>query len=89
MASIKNEDVLSSTALLSSGLQLFADLHKGQYSYDLAWDELKRRYEQPHVIAQAYEEKVLELPKIERDVADRLNRLSVLLRKCCYSLEDD
>ena len=85
-------DVSSSTALLSSGLRQYqhiADIHDGQYSYDLAWDELKRRYEQPHVIAQTCEEKLLEFPKIERDVADRLNRLSVLIKGCCYSLAND
>ena len=70
-------------------IQHFADIHDGQYSYDLAWDELKRRYGQPHVIAQACEEKLLEFPKIERDIADRLNRLSVLMKRCCYSLADD
>ena len=35
------------------------------------------------------EEKLLEFPKIERDVADHLNRLSVLMKRCCYSLADD
>ena len=70
-------------------IQHFADIHDGQYSYDLAWDELKRRYGQPHVIAQACEEKLLEFPKIERDVADRLNRLFVLMKRCCYSLADE
>ena len=50
---------------------------------------MKRRYGQPHVIAQACEEKLLEFPKIERDVADRLNRLSMLMKRSCYSLADD
>ena len=70
-------------------IQHFADINDGQYAYDLAWDELKRRYGQPYIIAHACEEKLLAFPKLEREVADRLNRLSVLMKKCCYALADD
>ena len=70
-------------------IQYFADINDGQYAYDLAWDELQRRYGQPYIIAHACEEKLLAFPKLERDVADRLNRLSVLMKKCCYALADD
>ena len=53
-------------------VQHFADINDGQYAYDLAWDELKRRYGQPYIIAHACE-KLLAFPKLKRDVADRLN----------------
>jgi len=38
-------------------------------------------YGQPHIITQACE-KLIAFPKIEREVAERLNNLSVLI-KCC------
>ena len=74
---------------VSNNIQHFADIHDGQCAYDLAWEELRRRYGQPYVIAQACEEKLLAFPKMERDVANGLNKLSVLMKRCRYALADD
>ena len=74
---------------VGQNIQHFADIHDGEFAYDLAWDELKRKYGQPHIIAQACEEQLLGLLKFDKDVAERLNKLSVLMKRCCYALADD
>ena len=67
------------TTEVSQDIQHFADVHKSSHHvYDLAWNELGRRYGQPYVIAQTCQEKLLSFPKIDRDVAERLNKLNVL-----------
>ena len=74
---------------VANNIQHFADLHHGEYAYDLAWSEWKRRYGQPYVIAQACEERLSAFPKLDRDLADRLNKLSILMKRCCHALADD
>ena len=70
-------------------IQHLSDIHYGSCAYDLAWDELKRRYGQPHIIAQACEEKLINFPKIERDVAERLNKFTILMKRSCCALDDE
>ena len=77
------------SAEVANNIQHFEDLHHGEYAYDLAWNELKRRYGQPYVIAQACEERLSSFPKLDRDLADRLNKLSILMKRCCHALADD
>ena len=43
---------------VGQNIQHFANIHDGKFAYDLAWDELKQRYGQPHIIAQACERTV-------------------------------
>ena len=74
---------------MANNIQHFADLHHGEYAYDLAWSELKRRYGQPYVIAQACEKRLSAFPKLDRDLADRLNKLSTLMKRCCHALADN
>ena len=70
------------TAKVSQYIQHFADVHDSSHHvYDLAWDELRRRYGQPYIIAQACQEKLLSFPKIERDVAESLNKLNILEKR--------
>ena len=69
-------------------IQHFSDLHDGRSPYDLAWEELHRRYGQPHVIAQACEECLLEFPRINRDIAEQLNNLSILMKRSSYIIND-
>ena len=77
------------SAEVANNIQHFADLHHGEYAYDLAWSEMKRRYGQPYVIAQACEERLSAFPKLDRGLADRLNKLSILMKRCCHALADD
>ena len=77
------------SAEVANDIQHFVDLHHDEYAYDLAWSELKRRYGQPYVIAQASEERLSAFPKLDRDLADRLNKLSTLMKRCCHALADD
>ena len=53
----------------------------------MAWEELRRRYGQPHVIAQACEERLRAFPNMLDKEPEILNKLAVLLRRCCSSLE--
>ena len=66
----------------------FEDIHDGRFAYDMAWQELERRYGQSHLIVQACEERLLSIPRIDREVAERLNSLSILMRRSCYALAD-
>ena len=66
----------------------FEDIHNGRFVYDMAWQELERRYGQSHLIVQACEERLLSIPKIDREVAERLNSLSILMKRSCYALAD-
>ena len=68
-------------------IQYFADLH-GEDCYDLAWIELKRRYGQPHIIALACEEQLLGFPKLDKDIPERLNKLSILMKRCRFAMAD-
>ena len=77
------------SAEVANNIQHYADLHDDQYAYELAWQELKYRYGQPHIIAQACEERLTSFPKLDKDTADRLNKLSVLMKRCCHALADD
>ena len=74
---------------VANNIQHFTDLHHGEYAYVLAWSELKRRYGQLYVIAEACEERLSAFPKIDRDLADRLNKLSIFLKRCHHALADD
>ena len=56
--------------------------------YDLAWRELKRRYGEPHIIAQACEERLLNLPSFSQIDPERLGKMSVLMNRCCSALEN-
>ena len=56
-------------------------------SYELAWKELYDRYGQPHIIARCCEKRLLETPKISKNDPDSLEKLAVLLKRCCVSLE--
>ena len=38
------------SAEVANNIQHFADFHRGEYAYNLAWSELKRRYGQPYVL---------------------------------------
>ena len=66
----------------------FENIHDGRFTYDIIWQELERRYGQSHLIVQACEERLLSIPKIDRKVAERLNSLSVLMKRSCYALAD-
>ena len=78
------------TAEVSQYIQHFADVHESSHHvYDLAWDELRRRYGQSYIIAQACQEKLLSFPKIDRDVAERLNKLNILVKKSCFALGNE
>ena len=77
------------SAEVANSIQHFAGLHHGEYAYDLAWSKLKRRYGQPYVIAQACEERLSAFPKLDRELADQLNKLSILMKRCCHALADD
>ena len=78
------------TAEVSQYIQHFADVHESNHHvYDLAWDELRRRYGQSYIIAQACQEKLLSFPKIDRDVAERLNKLNILVKKSCFALGNE
>ena len=77
------------SAEVANNIQYFADLHHGEYACDLAWSELKRRYGQPYVIAQACEKRLSTFPKLDRDLADRLNKLFILMKRRCHVLADD
>ena len=67
----------------------FEDIHDGLFAYDIrAWQELERRYGQVHLIMQACEERLLSIPKFKREVAERLNSLSVLMKRSRYALAD-
>ena len=61
-------------------IQHFSDLHDGRSPYDLAWEELHCRN------GQACEECLLEFPRIDRDIAERLNKLSILMKRSSYAL---
>ena len=65
----------------------YADYQGTQCSYEMAWEELRRRYGQPHVIAQACEERLRAFPNMLDKDPEILNKLAVLLRRCCSSLE--
>ena len=67
-------------------IQHFSDPHDERSPYDLAWEELHRRYGQPHIIAQACEECLLEFPRLDRDIAEWLNKLSILMKRSSYAL---
>ena len=69
-------------------IQHFTDIHEGRSAYDMVWQELKQRYEQPYIIAQTCEDRMLKFPKIDRDIADGLNKLTVLMKRSCYALAD-
>ena len=77
------------SAEVANNIQHFADLHHGEYSYNLAWNELKCRYGQPYAIDQACKERLFAFPKLNRDLADQLNKLSILMKRCCHALADD
>ena len=78
------------TAEVSQYIQHFANVHESSHHvYDLAWDELRRRYGQSYIIAQACQEKLLSFPKIDRDVAERLNKLNILVKKSCFALGNE
>ena len=70
-------------------IQHFVDVHDETCCYELAWKELEKRYGQPHIIAQACVERLLAVPKIDRNVAERLNQLSILMKRSCSALPDD
>ena len=69
-------------------IQHFSDLYDERSPYDLAWEELHRRYGQPHIIAQACKERLLEFSRIDRDISERLNKLSILMKRSSYALND-
>ena len=69
-------------------IQHFSDLHDGRSPYDLAWEELHCRYGQPHIIAQACEECLLEFPRMDRNIVERLNKLSIPMKRSSYALND-
>ena len=73
---------------VSQHIQHFSDLHDRRLPYNLAWEELHRRHGQLHIIAQACEECLLEFPRIDRDIAERLNQLSILMKRSSYALND-
>ena len=64
-------------------------MHNGSFAYDLAWEELKKRYGQLYIIAQACENNLLGFPKLDRDVVERMNKLSVLMKKSCHALVNE
>ena len=45
-------------------IQHFTDIHDGRSAYDMAWQELKQRYGQPHIIANACEDRMLKFLKL-------------------------
>ena len=68
---------------------LFKDIYDGLFAYDIpAWKELERKYGQVHLIMQACEERLLSIPKIDREVAEHLNGLSILMKRSSYALAD-
>ena len=69
-------------------IQHFSDLHDGRSPYDLALEELHRRYGQPHIIAQACKKRWLEFSRIDGDISERLNKLSILMKRSSYALND-
>ena len=78
------------TAEVSQYIQHFADVYESSHHlYDLAWDELRRQYGQPYIIAQACQENLLSFPKIDRDVAEKLNKLNILVKKSYFSLNNE
>ena len=78
------------TTEMSQYIQHFADVHESSHHlYDLAWDELRRRYGQPYIIAQVCQEKLLSFLKIDRDVAEKLNKLNILVEKSCFALNNE
>ena len=70
-------------------VQHFADLHEGEDCYDLSWIELKRRYGQPHIIALACEEQLLGFSKLDKDIPEKLNKLSILMKRCRFAMADE
>ena len=42
----------------------YTDYQGSQCSYEMAWEELRRRYGQPHVIAQSCEERLRAFPNM-------------------------
>ena len=70
-------------------IQHYADLHDGENAYHLAWKELKRRYGQTHIIAQTCEEQLLKFPKLDKDVSEKLNKLSILMKRCRSAMADE
>ena len=57
-------------------------------SYQLAWKQLYERYGQPHIIASSCERRLQETPKLGRNDPDGLEKLAVLLKRCCVSLAE-
>ena len=66
----------------------FEDIYDDRFAYDMAWQELERRYGQSYLIVQACEERLLSIPEIDRELAERLNSLSILIKRSCYALAD-
>ena len=59
------------------------DAHTG---YNLVWQELFRRYGQPHVISRCCEERLLKVSKFSQHDVDGLENLVILLKRCQASL---
>jgi len=55
--------------------------------YRMAQNELFYEYVQPHVIAQRCEQELKALSDVRPHDSDSLMKLSVLMNKCCTSLE--
>ena len=77
------------SAEVVDNIQHCADIHDGQNALDTALEELKRRYGQPCIIARACEQRLSSFPKLDKDVAERLNKLSILMKRCCHALADE
>ena len=67
-------------------LKHFAGGPDARVCYRAVWQELYRRYGQPHVISRCCEERLMNVSKISQHDAEGLENFAVLLKQCCASL---
>lgn len=63
----------------------YLDAERG---YKAALEELKDRYGDPDIIAQAYVKKALDWPPVKPDSAKTLDQFAIFLRECQYAVEN-
>ena len=70
-------------------IHYLSDIHDGRCAYDVAWNEFKRKFRQQRIFTQACIEKLISFPKIECDLAERLNKFTILMKRSFCTLNDE
>ena len=57
------------------------------FGFNKAWEKLYYLYGRPLVVANRYEEKLIQCPKIKRNDGESLRKLANIMEKACVQLE--